>query len=546
MILVSRCISRGLLLPVILVCVTPIAFPQASRYALRFYGTGVNQDDRVRIPIDDDIPGPSGNTPADVGEGDFTIEFWLRGDVSDNDTSNAGGDVELFNYSWINGNIIFDRDIWGGSEAGFGISLNGGLVRWGTGGGQENGPAQTIKGSINVLDGSWHHLACVRERASGILRIYVDGEEDFASSAGSSVGNLSYPDSSVPNQNTVWGAYIFLAAEKHDAGPSFPSFNGFMDEFRLWNVARTPTQIQENTQRVLPPDSAGLVADHRFEECSGTVLRDSILAESPDGVLLDGVAGNGEWVSADDDPENTAPVFGGNIGEAPTGVISQPLAAASYRAGDSILFAGNASDPEDGILGPASFRWRLYVIEDDATRTVQSELSGVTSGSFFVPTTGFRPEGAAHEIQLTVTDSDGRRHVSTQALNPVTSTLAFSTNPAGIPIVLDEASVATPASVDSIVGFEHLLAAPEAFVIDDTLYSFGCWTDNIERSPALIAPTGGAAVTARYGEGGAAGMVSVAVDAADRDADYNPQFGILSSNFYDELALCIGRDSGGS
>ena len=72
---------RGILvatLAVFALLVAPAA-AQGSQFALRFYATGTNQQDRVRIQVDDNVPGPAGNTPLDVGQGSFTIEMWLRG-----------------------------------------------------------------------------------------------------------------------------------------------------------------------------------------------------------------------------------------------------------------------------------------------------------------------------------------------------------------------------------------------------------------------------------------------------------------------------------
>jgi hypothetical protein len=57
--------------------------------------------------------------------------------------------------------------------------------------------------------------------------------------------------------------------------------------------------------RVLPAGTPGLVGSYRFEEGSGTVVADSSGAGSPDGELIAGLAGNGEWVSG---PGETAPV----------------------------------------------------------------------------------------------------------------------------------------------------------------------------------------------------------------------------------------------
>jgi hypothetical protein len=50
---------------------------------------------------------------------------------ADNSPTNAGGDVELFDYSWIDGSIILDRDVRCGTADAFGVNLVGGLVRFG-------------------------------------------------------------------------------------------------------------------------------------------------------------------------------------------------------------------------------------------------------------------------------------------------------------------------------------------------------------------------------------------------------------------------------
>ncbi len=36
-----------------------------------------------------------------------------------------------FDFNWIDGNIILDRDVWCGSERKYGISIAGGFVRFG-------------------------------------------------------------------------------------------------------------------------------------------------------------------------------------------------------------------------------------------------------------------------------------------------------------------------------------------------------------------------------------------------------------------------------
>lgn len=312
----------GVLIPgvsaIFLVLAASTATAQTSEFAIRFYGTGIGppgQQDRILIPVDDNVPGDA-STPIDVGAGHFTLEFWVRGQVADNNTGNAGGDQELFDYSWIDGNIILDRDVFCGTERSFGASLAGGLVRFGVSSGDGSGSfTDTIEGSENVLDGAWHHVALVRDADVGDLTIIVDGVEDFRGSPGISTADLSYPDPGVPvtgdcntGQLTPYGWFLVVAAEKHDAGAAYPSFNGYVDELCIWNVARTATEIADDRFRVLPASTPGLVGRYRFEEGSGTEVNDSSDAGSPVGELVAGIAGNGEWVSRADDPMNTAPV----------------------------------------------------------------------------------------------------------------------------------------------------------------------------------------------------------------------------------------------
>lgn len=291
------------------------AAAQVSTHALRFYGTGANppgQQDRVRIPIDDNLPGAAGSTQLDLGVGSMTIELWVRGTVNDNDTSSSpgGGDAEFFDFRWIEGNIIVDRDIWGPSSRDWGVSIAGGRVRFGTGRADSGAldSEHTIEGSINVLNARWRHIAVVRNASTGVKSIYVDGVLDYASPPNRSRDDISFPDAGVSGQQTPWGPFIVLAAEKHDAGLDYPSFSGWMDEVRFWNVARTPGEIAADARRILPADTPGLVGAYRFEEGSGTVVSSSTTVPAPSGQLIAGTVGNGEWSARATSRFNAAPV----------------------------------------------------------------------------------------------------------------------------------------------------------------------------------------------------------------------------------------------
>lgn len=229
---IAVCIRILLLGVIILFCglfswgVYPFIMVNAGEgeYSLRFYGHGVNDIDRVKIPIDPQVP-------VDVGESDFTVEWWMKADLNDNQGSVLCGQ----NDGWITGNIIFDRDIWGPGDYGdFGISLNNGKVAFGV---SFQSVGNTVCGGVFVADGEWHHVAVTRRNSDGQLCLYVDGVQD--SCASGLVGanrNVSYRDGrelTMPND-----PFLVIGAEKHDAGYEYPSYNGYIDEIRISDVIR--------------------------------------------------------------------------------------------------------------------------------------------------------------------------------------------------------------------------------------------------------------------------------------------------------------------
>jgi len=271
------------------------AFAQGSGHALRFFGTGSGQQDRVKFRIE---------APAsvlDIGD-DFTIEFWLRAAYADNAgtvSAAAHGD------GWIEGNVVVDRDVYGEGDTGdYGIALGRAGPHLRVAFGADAATGRTLVGTNHVGDAAWHHIAVTRVRSSGLMRIYVDGRLDAEGSG--PTGDLSYRD----GRTTSWpqsDPFLVLAAEKHDAGSAYPSFNGYLDEFRVWTQALTQAQISNVFRTVIATNTAGLIAYYRFEEGSSTNLADHT-GRSPTGLLIAGTTGNGQWVAYSSHTNNTAPV----------------------------------------------------------------------------------------------------------------------------------------------------------------------------------------------------------------------------------------------
>lgn len=238
----------------------PQARAQAVNYSLRFYGHGTNDIDRVKIKID----APA--VPADVG-GNFTIEFWMRASASEN---NRGQDCQSGGDGWIYGHVILDRDIFGDGDYGdYGVSLgNDGRLAFGVGRGTSK---QTICGTTNLADDTWHHVAVTRNSTTGQIKIYVDGILDGSGTG--PTGNISYRNNRVtsyPNSDP----YLVLGAEKHDAGTEFPSFSGYLDEVRISTIVRYSSNFTRPTAPF--PSDAYTAALYHFDEgpegdCTGAI-----------------------------------------------------------------------------------------------------------------------------------------------------------------------------------------------------------------------------------------------------------------------------------
>ena len=207
-------------------------------YAIFFAGGDVDGDvDRIKYRVDD----PATNEPGpewDIGATDFTIEFWVY------PTDPSPPSVDCAGYSWIEGNVIYDRDIWSsGGESGHGFSHTTDGITFGI---DINNSATAVCGGGDLY-GSWHHVALQRTFSTGLLELFVDGV--LVDSAFMSPGeDVSYPDGYV-SANNCGGAscinsdpFIVIGAEKHDANVNqYPAYRGYFDELRLSTVIRYPS-----------------------------------------------------------------------------------------------------------------------------------------------------------------------------------------------------------------------------------------------------------------------------------------------------------------
>lgn len=266
---------------------TPGPALTGSGRAIEFRGTGSGGVDRIRIRVAD----PS--TRADVAWS-FTLEWWIRARRSENALGEPTCGAEV--YGWITGHTIADRDRWplaGPDGRDFGVSVGrSGRIAFGLA--TDRGVHTVCTTGVNVLDDRWHHVAVQRRVRE--LEIWVDGHRRAA--AEGPPGTVRYPTTGVVPRPA--DPFLVLGAEKHDAGPSYPSFAGRIDELRLSDVARYRDPFTPR-RRPFAPDDRTVLLFHFNRGATGpctTGVRDA--AGVRNGTCIHGGRGGPRFV--DDSP----------------------------------------------------------------------------------------------------------------------------------------------------------------------------------------------------------------------------------------------------
>lgn len=218
--------------------------------ALEFHGS-TNSDERVDCGNDASVQ---------LSGTQITLEAWINPQ----------------NWVGINQGHVINKEFNGGSGNDLGY-----LIRVGSGGdinfvlGDGNWNQLITTGSPLVLD-QWQHVAATYDGA--VMQIYLNGT--LVASQNTTINFSS------PNNNLTIGAW---------AGGNGSVFDGMIDEVRVWNVARTSTQIQEAMDSCLTGTENGLVTYYQFEDGAGSSTAADLTANGNNGTLTN-MDVNADWV----------------------------------------------------------------------------------------------------------------------------------------------------------------------------------------------------------------------------------------------------------
>ncbi len=125
----------------------------------------------------------------------------------------------------------------------------------------------TLSATAGILsDNTWYHAAATYDGAT--MKIYLDGNEVGSTPKTGSITTNAAADTWIGNNPA-------LATNR--------PWKGGIDEVRIWNVARTPSELQTARNNELSGTEPGLQAYYKFNEGNGQIAYDQ--AGSNDGTL---------------------------------------------------------------------------------------------------------------------------------------------------------------------------------------------------------------------------------------------------------------------
>jgi hypothetical protein len=235
-------------------CSIEKAFGQQG-FALKFDGN----DDYVSIPDSGDF---------DFGTA-FTVEAWIMPlslEPSGNFKAIVQGAFTEPPFSGGGWAMFLDNS----DPSAFGLSVC-------------NPNCNAAASDINSLSiGNWQHLAATYD--GSLIRVYRNG---------------AHLDSQPQYGDVTDINFVLLGIWES-------SFNGLMDEVRVWDIARSQAEIQANMNRILDGNEQGLVAYWNFNEGEGQVVSD-VTVNQNDGRLGSTPAADDRdpiWVRVIPEPSN--------------------------------------------------------------------------------------------------------------------------------------------------------------------------------------------------------------------------------------------------
>ncbi len=305
-----------------------------------------------------------------LGASTFTLECWIRIDGAGVTASSGSGGINVYplidkgrgeaDGSNVDCNYLF------GVQADFRLGadfedLNSGL----------NHP---VAGNIVLAAGVWHHCAVTYD--GDYWRLYVDGVADTVLQV-TGTANVR-----TPRYDSVQHSALGTALNSTGAASGY--FKGRIDEARIWNHARTPTQISDNMNAQIV-SAPGLIGRWSLNEAGGTSAANTG-SSAASGTLVNGPAWSAGLLPS---VAITSPANGAAVGTNFT-ISASPTDPGAVTG---VSFYDGATLVGSDTTSPYSFTWNSAPDGALALTAVAAYSDGlsVTSATVSVTTTSNNP-----------------------------------------------------------------------------------------------------------------------------------------------------------
>ena len=113
-----------------------------------------------------------------------------------------------------------------------------------------------------LTTGEWYHIAVTYSKSGGAMKIYINGVLDASSGSSS---NMTYISDDRSN--------LIGARRQNSSSSAYGHFDGRLKHLRIWNDARSSSEINDNKAKVVAAET-NLLRYYKFDEAQGSTVTD--------------------------------------------------------------------------------------------------------------------------------------------------------------------------------------------------------------------------------------------------------------------------------